>query len=303
MTEKPEWTAVGQGAFTYVLWGLVPLFWPLLAAAGAVEILANRIIWSFVLVVVWLLLLRTDWRWLRDLGQVWPRLLLAAIFIGANWGVFIWAVNSGHVAETSLGYFINPLLNVVLGALIFKERPAPVAWVGIGLAAIGVIVIAFSMQGTIWVALVLAVSFATYGVLKKGAKVGALQGLTVESAVLLLPALGYVLWLGGGRFVQSPTDALFLVLAGPVTAVPLWLFAKAAPRIPLGMLGMLQYIAPTMTLLESVFWFRQSVPVAYWFGLGLIWLGTLAYLASLWLRTRTRHRPERKSSARGGPGG
>ena len=170
---------MAQGLTTYILWGFTALYWPLIRQAGALELLANRVLWSLVLVVIMLVVLRRPWTWLKSLRFIWPRLLAASVFIALNWLTYIWAVNAGHVAEASLGYFLNPLLNVVLGMLIFRERLARQSLVGIGFAAIGVAVIAVVMTKTIWVALVLATSFAVYVVVKKRAVLGALEGLAV----------------------------------------------------------------------------------------------------------------------------
>ncbi len=289
MNETARRAALLQGFSAYVLWGLVVLFWPLLKQVPAWEILAHRIIWSFVLVVVVLLVLKRPWGWLRTVASDWTRLLPATILIAINWGVFIWAVNAGHVAETSLGYFLNPLISVALGILFFRERPGGAALLGVLLAAVGVAWIAVVMSGTVWVSLSLALSFGLYGAAKKRTRLGALEGLALESGLLTPVACGYLLWFGSGAFSSSGRDALLLIAGGVITAVPLWLFAKAAPHIPLGVLGMLQFIAPTMTLILSVTWFGQQVPWVFWAGLGLIWCGTALYLGGV-LRSRRRAR-------------
>ncbi len=291
-------TALVQGLSAYVLWGLVVLFWPLLKHVPAGEILAHRIIWSFVVVAVALVVLKRPWRWVRTVLSDWARLLPATVLIAVNWGVFIWAVNAGHVAETSLGYFLNPLINVALGMLFFRERPGPAALAGVLLAAIGVASIALVMTATVWVSLVLGFSFGLYGAAKKRTHLGALEGLALESGLLTPIAIGYLLWFGSGAFSGSVRDALLLFAGGVITAVPLWLFAKAAPRIPLGVLGMLQFVAPTMTLILSVTWFGQRVPWVFWLGLGLIWAGTALYLA-VFLRARRRSRPPVVAADRG----
>ncbi|HOB05922.1 MAG TPA: EamA family transporter RarD [Propionibacteriaceae bacterium] len=297
MDETPRRAALVQGLSAYVLWGLVVLFWPLLKHVPAWEILAHRIIWSFVVVALVLVVLKRPWTWLRTVASDWMRLLPATVLIAVNWGVFIWAVNANHVAETSLGYFLNPIVNVALGMLFFRERPGGAALIGVLLAAFGVAWIAVEMTGTVWVSLTLALSFGLYGAAKKRTHLGALQGLALESGLLTPVAIGYLLWFGTSAFSSSWRDALLLFAGGVITAVPLWLFAKAAPRIPLGVLGMLQFIAPTMTLILSVTWFGQQVPWVFWAGLALIWCGTALYLA-VFLRTARRRTKPAAEAAR-----
>jgi chloramphenicol-sensitive protein RarD len=289
VNETPRRAALLQGLSAYLLWGFVVLFWPLLKHVPAWEILAHRIVWSLVIVALALVVLRHPWSWLRQVRRDWARLVPATILIALNWGVFIWAVNAGHVAETSLGYFLNPLINVALGMLLFRERPGPGALVGVLLAAVGVAGIAVVMTGTVWISLVLGFSFGLYGAAKKRTRLGALEGLALESGLLTPVALAYLLFFGSGAFTSGVRDALLLVAGGFITAVPLWLFAKAAPHIPLGVLGMLQFIAPTISLILSVTWFGQRVPPVFWGGLALIWTGTLLYLTVM-LRTRRRAR-------------
>lgn len=294
--DQPQRSAIVSGALAYVVWGFLVLYWPLVASAQPLEILAHRIVWSLVWVVACLLLLRRRWTWLRTLRSHWVRLLIASVLIGANWLTYIWAINNGHVAEASLGYYLNPLVNVTLGVLLFGERSAPAGWLGVGFAAVGVAIIAVAMSGTIWVALTLAFSFGFYGAAKKGSTLGALEGLFVESAVLFVPALAFLLSLGAhNRFGQGSRETVLLVLCGAVTALPLWLFASAAPRIPFGLIGMLQYVAPTISLILGVTWFGQRVPHVYWVGLALVWLGMALYLTSLFRRTRS---PAREVSDR-----
>ncbi len=279
--------ALAQGLITYILWGFTALYWPLIKQAGALELLANRVLWSLVLVAIMLVVLRKPWAWLKSLRYLWPRLLGASVFIALNWLTYIWAVNNGHVAESSLGYFLNPLLNVVLGMIVFGERPAKQSLVGIGFAAVGVAVIAVVMTRTIWVALVLASSFAIYGVFKKRAVLGALEGLAVESGVLLPFALGYLIWLGPEQHLGTGVaPTLLLIGAGVITAGPLWMFAMAAPKIPLGTLGMMQFISPTLQLLIGIFVLHQQVPPLYFVGLALVWVGLGFYLTGSLRNTR-----------------
>ncbi len=286
---------IGYGLGAYGLWGLVPLYWPLLADAGPLEILAHRIVWSLVLAGLLLLVLRKR-GWWRTIAR--PRTLglltLAAALIAVNWGVYIAAVNSGHVVEAALGYYINPILSVLLGVLVLHERLAIGQWIAVGLAGLAVIVLAADYGRPPWIALVLAASFATYGLLKKHVNSGALETLTVESAVLTPVAVGYLVWLlttgalvfghhGGGQ-------ALLLASSGLVTLIPLLLFAAAATRLPLSTVGLLQYLTPTAQFLLGVFYFDEAMSPVRWIGFGLVW-AALMVLTVVGLRGARRRDP------------
>jgi chloramphenicol-sensitive protein RarD len=285
--------AYGLGA--YGLWGLVPLYWPLLAAAGPLEILAHRIVWSLVLAALLLVLLRRR-AWWRSIAR--PRtlglLVAAAGLIAVNWGVYIWAVNTGRVVEAALGYYINPILSVLLGVAVLRERLAPAQWVAVGLAGAAVVVLAVGYGQPPWIALVLAASFATYGLLKKQIDSGALETLTVESAVLTPVALGYLLWLqatGALVFGHHGTgQATLLASSGLVTLVPLLLFAAAATRLPLSTLGLLQYLTPTAQFLLGVLYFGEGMSVPRWVGFALVW-AALILLTVAGLRAAARREP------------
>lgn len=273
----------------YVLWGLFPLFWPLLKPAGALEILAHRLVWSAVLVALVMIITRASWRWVP---MVFTRknffvLGAAAGLLAINWLTYIFAVNAGHVIEGSLGYFINPLVSVLLGVWLFGERLGRTGRIGSLLAFAGVVVIAWSSWQTLWISLLLAFSFGFYGATKKRSPLPALPGLLVESGFLFLPALGYLLflaWQGTGQFGTSTQASLLLMASGAVTAIPLWLFAIAAPKLPLGLIGILQYLAPTIQLLLGVFVFGQVVSPSYWAGMVLVWVGCAVFLSGA-LRT------------------
>jgi chloramphenicol-sensitive protein RarD len=266
------------GAGAYLLWGLLPLYWPLLRPATALEVLAHRILWSLVVVVVLLALTRRLPQLLvvlRDPAKAW-RLALAAIFIAVNWGTYIYGVSSGQVVETSLGYFANPIVTVLLGVLVLGERLRPAQWSALGLAALAVVVLSVENGRPPSIALVLAFSFGAYGLLKKTARVGAVEGLGIETAVLLLPAGAFVVWLaasGTGTFgSQGVGHAGLLALSGLVTAVPLLLFGAAASRIPLTTLGLLQYLAPTLQFLLGITLFDEPMPPAKLLGFALVWV-------------------------------
>ena len=286
---------IGYGLGAYGLWGLVPLYWPLLADAGPLEILAHRIVWSLVLAGLLLLVLRKR-GWWRTIAR--PRTLgllaLAAALIAVNWGVYIAAVNSGHVVEAALGYYINPILSVLLGVLVLHERLATGQWVAVGLAGIAVIVLAVEYGRPPWIALILAASFATYGLLKKQINSGALETLTVESAVLTPVAVCYLVWLQAtGALVfghHGGGQAVLLASSGLVTLIPLLLFAAAATRLPLSTVGLLQYLTPTAQFLLGVFYFDEAMSPARWIGFGLVW-AALIVLTVTGLRGARRREP------------
>ncbi|MGI5197419.1 EamA family transporter RarD [Streptomyces sp. CA-288835] len=275
------------------MWGLVPLFWPLLEPAGAVEILAHRMVWSLGFVAIALLVIRR-WAWAGELLRQ-PRRLgliaIAATVITVNWGVYIWAVNTGHVVEASLGYFINPLVTIAMGVLLLKERLRPAQWaaVGIGFAAVLVLTIGYGQPP--WISLCLAFSFATYGLVKKKVNLSGLESLAAETAIQFLPALGYLLWLAGQGDMafgaEGAGHAALLAATGVVTAAPLVCFGAAAIRVPLSTLGLLQYLAPVLQFLLGVLYFREAMPAERWAGFALVW-AALSLLT--WDALRTSHR-------------
>ena len=292
-----ERRGVAYGVACYFLWGLFPLYWPLLEPAGAVEIAAHRIVWSLVF-VLGLLAVRRSWSWarplLRDPASM-IRMALAAVLIGGNWCIYIWGVNNEHVVETSLGYFINPVVTVMIGVLVLQERLRPLQWAAVALGAVAVVVLTVDYGRPPWIALGLAFSFAAYGLLKKqvGARVGAVQSLTVETAVLFLPALGWLVLLesrGDGQLGHSGVGhGLLLASAGIATAVPLLFFAAAARRVPLSLLGMLQYLAPVLQFLTGVLLYREPMPASRLAGFALVW-AALVVLSADGLRNRARVR-------------
>jgi chloramphenicol-sensitive protein RarD len=279
------------GVAAYSIWGLFPLYWPLLEPAGALEILASRVIWSLVTAVVLALFLVPRNRWRPFLSRRNLTLLvLAAALIAINWGVYIWAVNSDQVVEAALGYYINPIRSIILGVALLHERLAAVQWASIGLAVVAVIVLTIDYGHPPWIALTLAASFATYGLIKNRLKAGAVETLTVESALLTPLAVGYLVVLQvQGQLTfghEGPAHTALLVLAGPITAVPLLLFAAAATRIPLSALGLLQYITPTLQFLIGVVYFGEAMSPARWVGFGLVWLALMVLSTYGLLRAR-----------------
>lgn len=266
-----------NGVTAYAMWGLVPLFWPLLKPAAATEILAHRMVWSLAFVALGLLVVRR-WAWAGELIRN-PRQLAmlvgAAMVITINWGVYIWSVNAGHVVEASLGYFINPLVTIAIGVLLLKERLRRWQWVAVGTGAAAVVVLTIGYGRPPWISLCLAFSFALYGLLKKKVGLGGLESLSAETAVLFLPALGYLLWLGArgeSTFGSEGVGHMALLAAtGLVTAVPLVCFGAAAIRVPLSTLGLLQYMAPMFQFLLGVLYFKEAMPLERWLGFALVW--------------------------------
>jgi chloramphenicol-sensitive protein RarD len=292
-----ERAGVLYGLAAYVLWGAFPLFFPLLKPAGAVEILAHRIVWSLIAVAAVLAVSRRA-SLLRDLLRDRRRLLLltaAAVLIGVNWGTFIYAVISGHVIEGSLGYFITPLVSAAFGVVIFRERLRPRQVAALGLGACAVVVLTVDYGRPPWIALTLALTFGTYGLVKKLAGVGAAESLAIETLVLLVPAAAYLIVLeasGSGTFAHDGAGhALLLVASGPITAVPLLLFSASVTRIALSLVGMLQYVAPVLQFLVGLLVVGEAMPTSRWVGFGLVW-AALTILSVDGLRTARRSRAD-----------
>lgn len=267
----------------YICWGLLPLYWKALQHVSTFEILAHRIVWA-LLVAFGLLALRHRWGWLGHAARS-PRTLLifatSALLLFVNWFVYIWAVNQGNIVETSLGYFINPLVNVLLGVLILKERLRMGQGLAVAVALIGVLLLTTLYGSFPWVALTLALSFGGYGLLRKTAALGALEGFTLETLLLAPPALAYLAYrelTGVAAFGHTSltTDAL-IAASGLITAAPLLLFAAGARRIPLTTLGILQYIAPTMQFLIGVAVYGEPLSPQRLAGFAIIWLALAIY--------------------------
>lgn len=279
------------GAAAYGIWGAFPLFFHLLAPATPVEILAQRVLWTLVFMAVLLAALR-GWGALRGLApRVWGMVAAAAVLIAGNWGLFIYATLIGHVVEVALGYYIGPLVSVLLGVVVLHERLRVVQWVAVGIAAVAVLVIALGDGRVPWLGLGLAFSFSTYGLIKKTVPLPSTASLTAEGIVLAPLAAAYVVYLhvvGGGTFTgHGVGHALLLVAAGPVTAVPLLLYGVAARRIPLAVVGTLQYITPTLQFLLGLVVFREVMSTERWIGFGLVWVALMIFTLDL-LRARPR---------------
>lgn len=291
MTEQRRGLIYGIAA--YGLWGLFPLYWPLLKPAGALEILASRMIWSLVAVVI-LLAVRRHWSRIAELRRSPRKIALlgaAAALVTVNWGTYIWAVNEGRVIETSLGYFLNPLVTIVFGVLILHERLRPTQWLAVGIGAAAVVELAVAYGQLPWIALVLAASFGCYGLCKKLARVPAQESMAVESAFQFLPALGYLIFLQADGTAAYGHAALhvtaLLTLAGVVTLFPLLLFAGATNRLPLSTVGLLQFLAPILQLACGVFIVHEKAAGSEWVGFGIVWIA-LVVLTWDGLRQATR---------------
>lgn len=282
-------TGILFGVGAYVLWGLLPLYFVLLVPAGAVEIVASRIVFSLVFCVALLTTLRS-WKATAAAARN-PKLVAtlsgAAVLIAANWLTYAWAVLNEHAVEAALGYFINPLVSVLLGVVILKEKLRPLQWVAMAVGFVAVLVLTFAYGTVPWVALALAFSFGLYGLVKKGVggKVDAISSLTIETAALTPIAVGVLIWLSlsGTATILSNGAAHFWLLAasGIITAVPLIFFGAAARRLPLSTVGMLQYLAPTLQFIIALAVFKETMPPERWAGFGLIWLALVILTADM----------------------
>jgi chloramphenicol-sensitive protein RarD len=276
---KGFWYAVGA----YTIWGLLPVYLKWLQHVPALQIVSHRILWCS-LVLCGAIVLSRQWAAFRG-AVLTPRVLkvymAAALLIGINWSVYVWGVNSGFVVETSLGYFINPLISVFLGVVLLRERLRPWQWVAIGFATAGVLYLTFAYGRLPWIALTLALTFSIYGLVKKIGPLGSLFGLMLETGVLVVPALIYLFYfntIGQGAFFHAgAVSDMLLVGTGMVTAVPLLMFASAARRIPLSLLGILQYIAPTLQFLLGVIVFQEPFSQSQFIGFSFVWTGLVIF--------------------------
>jgi chloramphenicol-sensitive protein RarD len=274
---------VGYAIGAYTLWGVFPIYWKLIHSVPALEIIGHRVIWSFVFVTLITLI---SGRWvdfkesIHDRKKIWPY-ILTAILLSINWFTYVWAVNAGYILEASLGYFINPLVSVLLGVVFLKERLRIWQWVSVSLAFVGIVYLTWRYGSLPWIGLTLAFSFAFYGLIKKKASLNSIQGITLETGIMGIPAFGYLLVLeiaGNGAFGNQPPWVLvLLVLAGVVTGLPLLMFGAAARLIPLSTLGFLQYIAPTLQFLIGLVVYQETFSPEMLAGFGLIWVALLVF--------------------------
>ena len=267
----------------YVLWGLLPIYWKSVQTVPPLEVLCHRTAWS-LLFLLFLLIWSKRWQWLRQASKSPVTLitfLITSSILGLNWFVYIWAVNADHILDASLGYFVNPLISVLLGTIFLKERLRPWQWVAIGIALCGVVFLTLGYGAFPWIALTLATTFGFYGLLRKTASLEALEGLALETAVLSVPALAYLVYLeltGAASFghTATATDVL-LAFTGIATALPLLLFAYAARKVTLATVGVLQYIAPTLQFLLGVWVYGETFAATRMIGFGAVWIALLLY--------------------------
>lgn len=284
------------GASAYGIWGLLPLYWRLLDHAGAFELLAHRFVWALgtAALLFWVRPRPGWWAALKQRPAALRFLTAATVIIAFNWYLYIWGVNHDRVVETSLGYFISPLVTVMLGVLLFRERLRRPQWLALYLAAAAVAWLTFDYGRVPWVAIGLAVSFAAYGVLKKKAATGAIESLAVEATIILPVTLGYLIWLdlvGRATFARdSWSTTLLLIAAGPATAIPLLFFTGAIRRIPLTYLGLLQYLTPSIQFVLGVFIFDEPMPATRLAGFALIWFALALFTAETLRHRRKLHR-------------
>jgi chloramphenicol-sensitive protein RarD len=280
------------GIGAYIAWGFFPIYWKFLHHVPAIQLIGHRIIWSCLLLIVFILFTK---QWTEFRATINAKVLriytIAAILIGVNWLVYVWAVNASFIVETSLGYFINPLISVLLGVIFLKERLRIAQWIPVMLAALGVTYLTYVYGRLPYIALTLAFSFGLYGLVKKLSPLGSLYGLTIETGILFIPALGYLI------FVEAASTAAFLhtgivsdilmVGAGLITTVPLLMFASAARSIPLWVVGLLQYIAPTLQFLIGVFIYKEPFSQNQLIGFGIVWIALVIFLVENHLANRT----------------
>ncbi|WP_309662641.1 EamA family transporter RarD [Sphingomonas sp.] len=285
------------GVAAYSLWGVLPIYFKALTAVGAVDIVAHRIVWSLPFLAL-LLFVSRGWSQIRQAIRRRRTLLLllsTATLIGINWLLYVYAVTSGHILAASLGYYLNPLANVLLGRFILKERLSSLQWVAIAIAAAGILALAVGALGQLWISLTLCVSFATYGLLRKIALVDAVAGLGIETALLFPLAIGWLAWrfaVGAPLLGSTTSDTTLLIAAGVVSTTPLLLFTAAARRLPYSTLGMLQFLAPTLQFLCAVWLYGEPFGRAHAIAFGAIWAALALYLVELIRAPRASQAPQ-----------
>ena len=292
--EKAKVRSLGLvfGVSAYSLWGLFPIYWPLLEPASPVEIVSHRAVWTlvFCFIILWLTKTLTSTLALLKRPKIVAGLFLGSILISINWIIYIYAATSGHVVEASLGYYINPIVVIATGVLILKEKMRPLQWASVGVATLGVAVLTLDYGRLPWIALGLAFSWGGYGLVKKQLGLGALEGLSIETLISSGAYLAYLIWLGnqgGGQFGVSWKITLLFIGGGAVTAIPLLLFNGATNRLPLTLIGLLQYITPTIQFSIGVWYFHEDMPAARWIGFVIIWIALVALALDLVKSGRT----------------
>ena len=274
------------GVSSYILWGLFPLYWPLLQPANPLEIVSHRAVWTLVFCLIVLALSKQLHSTIAIVKKprIMAGLFLTTILVSINWLTYIWATNNGHVVEAALGYYINPLIIIAFGVLLLREKMRPLQWLAVGIAAVGVAILTFDYGRLPWVAISLALSWGTYGLVKKKLDLGALDGLAIETLISLIPYAGYLIYLGNqgsGQFGQSTGLTILLISAGAVTAIPLRLFNGSTTRLPYSTIGLMQYITPTIQFSIGVWIRHEDMPAARWIGFLVIWLALAALATDL----------------------
>jgi chloramphenicol-sensitive protein RarD len=285
------------GIGAYMLWGVFPLYWKQLHDVPALQVIGHRIGWSFILLLAYIVA-RGQWKAFRNSAMSWRTIgiySIATVLLSVNWLIYVWGVNAGFIVETSLGYFINPLFSVLLGVVFLQERLRPWQWVPVGIAAIGVGYLTFVYGRLPWIALSLAFSFGLYGFVKKLSPLGSLHGLTLETGIVFPVAVIYLVFVGAsgsGAFLQDGALVdLFLIGAGIVTTIPLLMFASAAKQIPLTVVGLLQYIAPTIQFLIGVFVYKEPFDHAHFIGFSIVWVALIIFAVESYMANRVTVKP------------
>ena len=274
------------GVSAYVLWGMFPLYWPLLEPANPLEIVSHRAVWTLIFCVIVLAIthaLKSTLATFRR-PKVAIKLFLASVLISINWLIYIWATNNGHVVEASLGYYINPLIIIAFGVILLKEKMRRLQWVAVSIATVGVIILTVDYGRLPWVALGLALSWGTYGLVKKQLGLGALEGLAIETMIAFIPYCGYLIFIGSkgeGQFGNGAGLTILLISAGAVTAIPLLLFNGSTTRLPYSTIGLMQYITPTIQFSIGVWVNNEAMPTARWVGFIFIWLALMTLATDL----------------------
>lgn len=268
------------------MWGLFPLYWPLLEPANPLEIVSHRAVWTLVFCLIVLALSKQIFATLAVMKnpKTMAALLLSTILVSINWITYIWAVNHGHVVEAALGYYINPLIIIAFGVILLREKMRPLQWVAVGIAAVGVLVLTIDYGRLPWVAISLALSWGSYGLVKKKLNLGALEGLAIETLISFIPYAAYIIYLGQqgtGQFGHKPLLTILLISAGAVTAIPLLLFNGSTTRLPYSTIGLLQYITPTIQFSIGVWLRHEEMPTARWIGFIVIWFALAALATDL----------------------
>lgn len=285
------------GIGAYALWGFFPIYWKWLHDVPALQVIGHRIGWSFVLLMLYIIV-RGRWQEFRSAAMNWRTIgiySIAAVLLSFNWLIYVWGVNAGFIVETSLGYFINPLLSVLLGVIFLRERLRPMQWIPVGLATVGVGYLTFAYGRLPWIALSLAFTFGFYGFVKKLSPLGPLMGLTLETGIVFPVSvifLTFVGFNGSGAFLQSGALIdILLIGAGLVTTIPLLMFASAAKQIPLTIVGLLQYIAPTIQFLIGVFIYKETFDFSRFIGFGIVWIALIIFAVENYLANRAAMKP------------